>query len=146
MGAPIPLGALEFRISRPSIICFRADEFGLAILTKIAAALRKAEYDPTRPKHGKADDVRLRCIHRLGYIDLVLSFEQITDEGLAFSLEARGFTRYHNYAVIAALRATWTGISRLTDRVIREQFSADEIRSVGPTEIDACYIAKNTAH
>ena len=72
MGAPILLGGMEFRVPATALVCLQAEARGLAILSEIAATLQASGYAPTKPKRGKADDVRLRCLHRLGYIHLIL--------------------------------------------------------------------------
>jgi hypothetical protein len=143
MGSPILLGGMEFRVPATSLVGSRAEARGLAILSEVGAALKTGGYEPAKPKRGKIDDVRLRCLHRLGYIDLILVFERTASEPLAFSLNSWGYTRYHNDAVYKELKAVWRNMSQLIDILIRHQFSSPAIRTLTPAEVDARYAAKS---
>jgi len=145
MSAPILLGGMEFRVPATALVCLQEEECGLAILSEIAATLQTWGYAPTKPKRGKIDDVRLRCLHRLGYIDLILVSEGAANKTLAFSLDSWGFTRYHNIAVHQELSAVWRNMSQLIDDLIRRQFSSAAIRTLTPSEVDARYVANTRA-
>ena len=145
MGAPILLGGLEFRVLPDSLGSIRAEARGIAILTEISVTLRAGGYQPTKPKRGKPDDVRLRCLHRLGYLDLILIIAEATDQGSTFRMESWGFTKHHNNPVYEEFRAVWKNMAQLITHVIRDQYCASAIRTLTPAEVDAKYAGRGQA-
>lgn len=144
MGAPILLGGMQFQISESSVPSGeRSSRAGIAVLSEIAAGLKVAGYEPTKLKCGKADDVRIRCVRRTGYIELILISEESANGVLAFSLDSWGYTRYHNDYVYRALKDAWQAISSVVEVSLRRRFAPDGVVHLSPSEVDARYNAND---
>lgn len=142
MGAPIPLGGLQFRILDASLAFVQLDARGFMVLSAITPALQDRGYQPGKPKRGKVDDVRLRCVLTLGHADLILISDDAAGSTLGFCVDAWGFTRYHNNAVHESFKAVWRNMSEAIEHVLRNQFSDVDVSHPGIAEVDARYVAR----
>lgn len=145
MGAPILFGGIQFRIPDASLAFVQPDARGFTVLSAIIPALQDRGLQPGKPKRGKVDDVRLRCILPLGHVDLTLISENPTGSTLGFCLDAWGFTRYHNNAVYQSLKGGWRNMAVAIEHVLRKQFSDVDIGHLSTAEVDARYVARREA-
>jgi hypothetical protein len=150
MGAPKLLGGGLLRIKSDAVSAYsvgtsssRHSSRGLLVLASIADKLQNAGYETTKPKRGRPDDVRLRCVFEDHYIELVLITEEETEDVVTFSLEAWSFwTKSDSPAIVKKASQEWGTLSELIASVPTDCFDSGPMSPLTSDEIDARYAAK----
>ena len=151
MGSPILLGGAHCQISpgalesvhhRIGVLGRKPDPGAYTVLTEVSVELRQHGYEPTEPRRGKADDVRIRCVRGDRYIEVIVVAEPHSGAALDFGIEAWGYTKIHNNEAYRELAEDWERLASVVEVGLRNRFAAEPVTRLSAKEVDARYSAK----